>query len=296
VAAESGRDRRLDLRADCTNCFALCCVVPAFVASADFSISKPAGRACPNLGDDRRCTIHSRLREHGFPGCSGYDCFGAGQRISQVTFGGRDPRQDPETAGQVASAYPVMRGLHELLWYLADALAAPAAGALHADLSAQFAAVERLALGTTDQVAGLDPEVIRADVDRLLGAVSALHRAAAEQPAGRRPRRARRAADLVGADLRGADLRAADLRGGCLVGADLRGADLRGADLIGVDLRGADLRGADLTGTIFLTQPQLNAARGDGTTRVAAPLTRPAHWPGARRRIAGSAAGSRKLR
>ena len=39
-------------------------------------------------------------------------------------------------------------------------------------------------------------------------------------------------------------------------------ADLRLADLIGADLRGADLRSADLADSLFLTQFQLNAARG----------------------------------
>lgn len=60
--------------------------------------------------------------------------------------------------------------------------------------------------------------------------------------------------------------------------ADLGGADLREADLIGADLRDADVRGADLTGALFLTQAQLNAARGDAATVLPAGLSRPAHW------------------
>jgi hypothetical protein len=30
---------------------------------------------------------------------------------------------------------------------------------------------------------------------------------------------------------------------------------------------------------VFLTQLQVNAARGDATTKLPAPLTHPAHWP-----------------
>jgi uncharacterized protein YjbI with pentapeptide repeats len=92
------------------------------------------------------------------------------------------------------------------------------------------------------------------------------------------PRRDHRGADLVGARLEGADLRGASLRGARLIAADLRGADLTCADLIGADLRDTDLRGADLTDCLFLTQAQLNAARGDATTRIPAALARPAHW------------------
>ena len=48
--------------------------------------------------------------------------------------------------------------------------------------------------------------------------------------------------------------------------------------MIGADFRGADLRGADLTDTIFLIQLQLDAAKGDVSTRLAPVLTRPRQW------------------
>ncbi|MFD9502720.1 pentapeptide repeat-containing protein [Streptomyces sp. NPDC060035] len=96
----------------------------------------------------------------------------------------------------------------------------------------------------------------------------------------RRKKRNHRGADLIGARMRGADLRGADLRGAYLIAADLRGADLRLADLIGADFRDADLSGADLMGTLFLTQAQLNAAKGDAATKLPPPLTRPTHWSG----------------
>ncbi|HEY3438708.1 MAG TPA: pentapeptide repeat-containing protein, partial [Actinotalea sp.] len=36
-----------ELVADCSRCAGLCCVVPAFVRSADFAITKPAQTPCP---------------------------------------------------------------------------------------------------------------------------------------------------------------------------------------------------------------------------------------------------------
>jgi hypothetical protein len=117
----------LSLRADCERCFALCCVAPAFSASADFAISKPAGQPCPNLQPDFRCSIHDRLRPRGFGGCTAYDCFGAGQQVAQVTFGGRDWRQAPEIAAQMFDVFGIVRQLHELLWYLTEALTLPPA-------------------------------------------------------------------------------------------------------------------------------------------------------------------------
>ncbi|MEU7913658.1 pentapeptide repeat-containing protein [Microbispora bryophytorum] len=266
------------MRADCANCFGLCCVALPFAASADFAISKDAGRPCPNLRDDFRCGIHSRLRDSGFPGCTVYDCFGAGQKVSQVTFG-RSWRDEPQAAARMFEVFPVVRHLHELLWYLDEAMSLPETRPIHAELRGAFEETERLTMGTPDDLLGVDVAAHREKVNVLLLRTSELVRASA---GGRATDRAtdRRGADLIGARLRKADLRGANLRGAYLIGADLRGADLRGADLIGADLRGADLGGADLTGSVFLTQAQVNAARGDDATKLPPALTRPAHWSG----------------
>lgn len=273
-AAPSFDARRLSLRADCEHCVGLCCVAPAFSASADFAIDKDAGQACPNLRSDFRCAIHSRLRHEGFPGCTAYDCFGAGQKVTQDTFGGRDWLRTPQIAAQMFEVFTIMRQLHQLLWYLTEALTLQRARPLHRELSLAFDETERLTRGDPDALVDLDVTAHRRVVDALLLRTSELVRA----DAGREVID-RRGADLIGGDLRRADLRGANLRGACLIGADLRGADLRGADLIGADLRGADLSGADLTGSIFLTQPQLDAAKGDPDTKVSPSLRRPAHWP-----------------
>ncbi|MEV6522119.1 pentapeptide repeat-containing protein [Longispora sp. NPDC051575] len=263
----------LNLRADCANCFGLCCVVPAFAASADFAIDKRAGQPCPNLQRDFRCGIHTNLRDRGFPGCTVYDCFGAGQKIAQVTFGGHDWRERPDTRERMFAGFTVMRHLHELLWYLTEALAWPAARPVHADLRRALDHTERLAAGDAEALVAVDVDAHRGAVNVLLLRASELVRAGVP---GRRLDR--RGADLVGADLRTTDLRGAHLRGTLLIGADLRGADLADADLIGADCRGADLRGADLSGSLFLTQFQVNAARGDLGTKLPPALTRPPHW------------------
>jgi uncharacterized protein YjbI with pentapeptide repeats len=265
------------LRADCGRCFGLCCVAPAFSASADFAIDKPAGHPCPHLQPDFRCRIHNDLRVQGFRGCAVYDCFGAGQQVSQVTFGGRDWRRDPRAATQMYELFPVMRQLHELLWYLAAALALRAARAVHGELRHAFTATQAMTNRPADELLGLDTGRHRAQVNALLLRASALARA---QLPGQKPDH--QGSDLIGARLAGADLRGANLRGARLIGADLRHADLTLADLTGADLRGADLRGADLAQSIFVTQAQLDAAEGDTGTGLPPALTRPAHWPGQR--------------
>jgi uncharacterized protein YjbI with pentapeptide repeats len=265
---------RARLRADCTSCAGLCCVAPALSASADFGIDKAAGEPCPNLRPDNRCAIHARLRERGFPGCAAYDCFGAGQTVTEVTFAGRDWRRDRATAALMFAAFATMRRLHELLWYLTEALALAKARPLHGELRLALDHTERLTLAGPEALAGMDVTAHRQAVDALLRRISELARAGAPHHGDDRE-----GSDLIGADLRGADLRGANLRGAYLIGADLRGADLGSADMTGADLRAADLSGAALCGCLFLTQPQVDAARGDAATRVPRALLRPAHWP-----------------
>jgi hypothetical protein len=264
---------RRELTADCGRCAGLCCVLPAFTASADFAIDKPAGTPCRHLRSDDRCGIHDRLRDRGFPGCVVFDCLGAGQRVTQLTFAGRDRHTDPATAAGMAAVFPVMRQLTELLWHLTEAASLVPPGALRTAVDEARAAADALTSASADVLADLDVGGLRRDVGVLLGRVSEVARADVPGRA-----RDRVGADLIGAPLGGAALRGASLRGAYLIGADLRGADLRRADLLGADLRAADLRGADLRGAIFVTQPQLTAAAGDAATGLPTSLHRPVHW------------------
>jgi uncharacterized protein YjbI with pentapeptide repeats len=266
-------ETRLNLLADCSSCFGLCCVALPFARSADFAVNKEAGQPCRNLREDFGCGIHAQLRTKGFTGCTVYDCFGAGQHLSQGTFRGVSWRDDPASAALMYRAFPVLRQLHELVRYLDEALGLPPAAPVHPELRALLAETEELTELPAEQLTALDVPAQRSKVNVLLLRTSELVRA--ELPGKKRDRRG---ADLIGAELRGAELRGADLRGAYLIAADLTGADLRRADLIGADLRDARLAGADLTGAFFLTQSQLNAAKGDRQTRLPAGLVRPAHW------------------
>lgn len=191
-----------------------------------------------------------------------------------MTFGGRDWRQDPGAASRMYRVFPIMRQLHELLWYLTAALALPAARAVHGELRLVLEETEALTNGPADALLRLETGRHRDRVNALLLRASELVRA---QLPGRKLDG--RGADLIGANLAGADLKGASLRGARLIGADLSRADLSLADLTGADLRGADLPGADLATSLFLTQSQLDAADGDARTRLPSSLTRPAHWP-----------------
>lgn len=232
------------LQADCSQCFALCCVLLPFSAGESFPVTKPGGTPCHNLATDDRCSIHATLREDGWPGCVAFDCFGAGQQVAQVTYGGVSWREGGNL-GEMGAVLSVMRQLHEMLALLDECVrrTAGAAGPL-------LDHVAGLVGGTPDELLALDVDELRGEVGAVLGEASAGVRSRwpdAIDLAGQ---------DLAGRDLRDLDLRGAALRGALMLGVDLRGCDLTDADLLGADLRGADATGADLSGALFLTIAQ----------------------------------------
>lgn len=255
------------LEPDCSRCFGLCCVALPFARSADFPVSKSAGAPCRNLSPDFSCGIHAGLREQGWKGCTVFDCFGAGQQVSQVTFAGVSWREAPETASLMFAVLPVMHQLHEMLGHLSEAIALSSSSPPPAMLARELETTQRELAAVTAWTA---EQLLRVDLTAWRGRVGSLLRQTSERvrQTTRREhsisspaKRFRRHADLVGADLSGLDLRTADLNGALLIGADLRGTDLRHADLLGADLRDADLRGSRFDTALFLTRPQLAAAR-----------------------------------
>ncbi len=110
------------LVADCQACSGLCCVAPGFSESEEFAVDKASGDPCRHLTEGFRCAIHDRLSDHGFSGCVVYDCFGAGQKVTQHSFGGRDWRSTPSMRTQIFEVFRVMRRLHEMLIELEQAL------------------------------------------------------------------------------------------------------------------------------------------------------------------------------
>lgn len=254
-----------DLRSDCSRCSGLCCVLLPFQTTGGFGADKAGGVPCAHLGEGDRCGIHDRLRTTGWSGCDVFECFGAGQLLTEQTYDGASWR-DVDDLGEMAAVLSATRMLQELRWHLREADALDpgiGAGVLEAELG-------RLTLGTPVEILSVDVDDVHERVGDLLRQVSSRHRGPGDEQ--------RR--DLAGRDLRDRDLRGANLRGCLLIAADLRGADLTGTDLLGADLRDADVRGAHLAESLFLSPPQVSAARGDERTTLPGRITRPGHWTG----------------
>jgi hypothetical protein len=94
-----------NLRADCSRCCGLCCVVPCLLAAQGFPGDKPAETPCEHLNEDHRCSIYATRQIDGYPACEGFDCFGAGQWITQHLFAGAKWTESAELATQMFAAY-----------------------------------------------------------------------------------------------------------------------------------------------------------------------------------------------
>lgn len=270
--------RRENLRADCNNCFALCCTAFGFSRSVDFAEDKPAGSPCRHLGSNFSCSVHKGLRSRGFRGCTVFDCFGAGQVVSQQLFSGVSWRERPDTQRHMFSAFKIVKQLHEMLWYLIEAQERtydPDTAHEAHELASTIAA---LVGGGQADLFTTDIDAIHRAVRAVLMEISAEVRASYFAEVDRMDTSIAAEADLAGSDLRAHRLCGADLRGACLIAVDLRGSDLTAVDLLGADLRDARLDGADLSAALFVTQPQVNAAKGSGDTSLPAGVAAPPHW------------------
>lgn len=281
-SANSLPDKKIQLHAECSSCFGLCCVALYFSTLDGFPTDKKAGVPCPNLQNNNKCRVHSELSVLGYKGCLAFDCFGAGQKVSQLTYQGVDWRVGSKTATEMFDVFLVMRQLHELLWYLSDALSLPSTLSLHPELSLLIEETEELTQGRPEEILKIDLTLQRNKVNEMLLKVSQLVRNETRKgipsPFITNTKNGKRM-NLMARDLRKKDLRGADLRGACLIAADLRGNDLCGTDVIGADFRDTDIRATDLVNCLYLTQAQLNAAKGNNETKIPISLDRPKHWP-----------------
>jgi len=250
---------------DCARCVGLCCVALPFRPSHGFAFAKDAGEPCRHLDDSYRCSIHASLGEAGMGGCIAYECFGAGQQVTQVVYGGASWRGSADGGAEMFAVFAVVQRLHEMLVLLDQASAL-----------APSPELTRLRERVSDRTSGRPEEILETELDRLAVLVGEALRGVSRAVRGDGPTYAGH--DLVGRDLRGHDLAGADLRGAVLIAADLRDVVLDRTDLLGADLRDTDLSGADLSTALFLTQPQLNPARGSASTVLPDDLRRPVSW------------------
>lgn len=259
---------RAKLAIDCAACSGLCCVALYCAKTDGFPEDKVAGLPCKNLLPDFCCAIHSQLAPRKMRGCMAYECFGAGQLVTQLYGPDTNWQTQPNRADEMFHVFSIVFQLRQLLWYLIEARSAASGRQVIADAEALILEHERLTSQPPAQLRAPDVEAYRYRVNTLLKKVVA---SITTRPFGERR-------DYLGKHFRGANLDGADFSMSLMIAANLEGCSLRGTCFLGADMRDASIKNTDVSQCVFLTQMQVNAARGNAHTVLPPGLTRPTAW------------------
>lgn len=270
-----------ELKIDCQNCFGICCVALYFSKSEGFPNDKVGGKPCANLQSQFRCLIHENLDNEGLKGCTSYDCFGAGQKIAQVTFKGHDWRKSEKIANGMFDAFLIMRQLNEMLWYLYDASTFKSSDIIEKDIECMIYETKKLTNLDYESMINIDIENHRMKVNAILKRLTEVinEKVKDDKITNSKSKKDFKVGyDYIGSDMKNVNLIGANLAGIFLIAADMKNVNLKGANLIGADLRDTDLRGANLEEAMFVTQVQINSAKGDLKTKLPKGICIPNHW------------------
>ncbi len=261
------------LSIDCSKCCGLCCVALYFSKTDGFPTDKVAGKPCVNLMSDFRCTIHSRLVECKMKGCLAYDCFGAGQIVTQSIYKGLDWKSKPEISEQMFKVFLIVWQLHQMLWYLAEALTLIDDEKIISDINLLIIENEKMTKLSPEDISNLDIDKYKVKVNQILKDVTKLICTSSNNVANNR-----KVFDFIGKNFKKQNLNGKDFSMALLIAANLEGCSLHGTNFLGADLRDVNVKNTDLSKSIFLTQGQINSAKGNKNTILPAYLSLPTSW------------------
>ena len=259
------------LKIDCKKCSGLCCVALYCTKTDGFPANKEAGTPCKHLDSDFCCKIHSRLADKNYKGCLAYDCFGAGQRTTQLYLQDGTWKASSEQKGKLFQIFMIVYQLHQMLWYLVEAFTLTSDELLKSTIDLLISESEQMVQQPMDHIAMLDLSEYRLNVNNVLKQISTdiSSNDTSNQFHG---------LNYLGRNFKKANLDKKNFSMSFMIAANLSGCSLWKTNFLGADLRDANIKNADLSNSIFLTQMQINSAIGNSNTKIPINLTRPATW------------------
>lgn len=256
------------LKIDCKNCSGLCCVALYCSKSDGFPENKEAGIACKHLQSDFQCDMHKTLFQKNMKGCLAYECFGAGQKVTQMYGLDCTWQANSGQSKNIYQTFLLVFQLHQMLWYLIQA--STIANSLELKQEISFLIQEAKCLTSQDPNILLAYDIVpyRDRVNKILKSI--VHQSSKSSSNDIKM--------FLGKNFKGKNLDGKDFSMSLLIAANLENCSLRGTNFLGADLRDANLKNTDLSGSIFLTQMQINSAKGNQTTKLPDYLTLPSTW------------------
>ncbi|MBW7572769.1 pentapeptide repeat-containing protein [Caproiciproducens faecalis] len=233
-----------------------------------FPADKGSGTPCKYLMPDFRCKIHSELKSRKMSGCLAYECLGAGQKTTQMYCPDHDWKANPAQAENIFQTFTIVFHLHQILWYLIEAFSLTSDEKTAAAIESLI--TENLQMTQQPSLLNLDIAGHKLKVNNILKTVIGM--ISAECPASSQ------GTDFLGKNFKKANLDRRDFSMSLLIAANLEGCSLDRTVFLGADLRDANIKNTDLSKCVFLTQMQINSAKGNSSTRLPAGLHHPAAW------------------
>lgn len=264
-------DYALKLKIDCKNCSGLCCVSLYCTKTDGFPANKEAGIPCEYLDSDYGCNIHSKLSEKNYKGCIAYDCFGAGQRATQLCLTNGTWKTNPKQADIIFETFMIVFQLHQMLWYLMEAFQLTSDNKLESTIDQLIQENEQIAEMLPENCSKTDLSAYRLKVNTVLKQISSAISISTSTS---------RHSDMMylGKNFKKANLDGKDFSMSLMIACNFTGCSLKKTNFLGADIRDANVKDTDLSESIFLTQMQINSAIGNKNTRLPDNLSRPAAW------------------
>ncbi len=260
------------MKSDCSKCSGLCCVALFFSKIDGFPKDKIAGTPCNNLLEDYRCKIHPLLESQNMKGCIGYDCFGAGQQVTQNIYEGQTWNDKPNHATEIFHVFTTIYQLYQIRYYLIEAMTLIAAKSLKESIQSLIEENIRICNRHPQSILSFELEEYRNRVNLVLKQACRLLQQTAHSENKKIP------AIIPGGNYKKKDMSGTDLSSQLLIAANFEEAVFKGTILLGSDTRDTDFRDADLSEAVFLTQGQVNSAKGNRNTKLPYHLDYPPTW------------------
>ncbi|MGL4737646.1 MAG: pentapeptide repeat-containing protein [Cellulosilyticaceae bacterium] len=257
-----------ELRIHCERCSGLCCVALYCSKSDGFPEDKQAEVPCRHLRSDFKCDMHAQLVTKHMKGCLTYECFGAGQRVTQMYASLGDWATQPRKRKEIYEVFLIMTQLYQMRWYLLQAREME-----QSVVDGQE--IEQLIL-ENEQIANLEPQQLityglGGYRERTNGILKEITKACAAPTSDKNK-------SFFGKNFKGKNLDGQDMSMSLMIASNLEKCSLKGTNFLGADLRDANIKNTDLRESLFLTQMQINSAKGNGSTQLPDYLSRPSTW------------------
>ena len=257
-----------ELSIDCEKCSGLCCVALYCSKIDGFPENKSADTPCKHLESNFKCNIHTQLLKKNMKGCLIYECFGAGQKVTQLYKSVGNWSSNPGQRKEIYQIFLIMTKLYQMRWYLIQAF----------DLNVSLEINDKITalIQENEQLAGLHPnKLLSYNLDKYREKTNHILKIIIDQISAPQTEKSK---NYLGMNFRGKNLNGKDFSMSLLIATNLEHCSLKKAIFLGANMRDANVKNTDLSQSLFLTQMQINSAKGNSATKLPLYLSRPSSW------------------